>query len=333
MTQALIRARILYLPVHADYIERDAAQLSVLILPNLAVITDQQVAAIRAFIDRGGSLIATGETSLFNEWGERREDFALADLFGAHMTNEQNAKPEADEKLAGEAYHTYLRLNPEVRSLLDGPHTSDEPPVKGKRHPILKGFEETDTIPFGGMLKPLQTDSYAEVLMTFIPQFPVYPPEKVYMREPKTNIPGVIVNYTPKGGRVIFLPADIDRQFALGNLPDHGNLLKNIVLWALKDDLPVFIEGAGLVDVHLYQQKGRLILHLINLTNQNTWRQPLDELIPIGPLRVKIKLRSNLTGNYIHRLVSNQKLTAKVSEGHTSFELQSILDHEVIVIS
>jgi hypothetical protein len=205
--------------------------------------------------------------------------------------------------------------------------------VKGKRHPVLKGFEETDTVPFGGLLHSLRIDSRAEVLMTFIPQFPVYPPEKVYMREPSTIIPGVIINSISNGGRVVFLPADIDRQFALSNLPDHGNLLKNIVLWALKDDLPVFIEGAGFVDVHLYQQKGRLILHLVNLTNQNTWRQPFDELIPIGPLHVKIKLRSNLKGNYVHTLVSNQKLTAKVSEDYTSFELQSILDHEVIGIS
>jgi hypothetical protein len=331
--QALVRARIVYLPVHADYIDRDGAQLSVLVLPNLAAISDQQVAAIRRFIDKGGSLIATGESSLFSEWGEKREDFALADLFGAHITNERSSQPEPAEKLAGEAYHTYLRLNPEVRSRLDGPHTANEPPVNAKRHPILKGFEETDTIPFGGLLQPLQTDPGAEVLMTYIPQFPVYPPEKAYMREPKTNIPGVIINSTPQGGRIIFLPADIDRQFAVGNLPDHGNLLKNIILWASKDDLPISVEGAGLIDVHLYEQKGKMILHLVNLTNENTWKQPLDELISVGPLQVRVKLKPNLKGNHVQTLVSNQKLIANVSKDYTSFELKSILDHEVIVIS
>jgi len=331
--QALVRARIPYLPVHADHIDRDGAQLSVLVLPNLAVISDQQVAAIRRFIDKGGSLIATGESSRFSEWGEKREDFALADLFGAHITNERGSQPEPAEKLAGEAYHTYLRLNPEVRSRLDGPHTANEPPVNGKRHPILKGFEETDTIPFGGLLQPLQTDPRAEVLMSYIPQFPVYPPEKAYMREPKTNIPGVILNSTPQGGRVIFLPADIDRQFAVGNLPDHGNLLKNIILWSSKHDLPLFVQGAGLVDVHLYEQKGRMILHMVNLTNENTWKQPLDELISVGPLQVRVKLKPSFKGNHVQTLVSNQKLIANISGDYTAFELKSILDHEVIVIS
>jgi len=333
MVQALTRARIPYLPVHADHIDRDASRLSVLVLPNLAVISDQQVAAIRRFVQRGGSLIATGGTSLFNEWGEMREDFALADLFGAHFINQQNSKATPEDKLAGDVYHTYLRLYPEVRSHSNGPHIADEPSANGKRHPILKGFEETDTIPFGGLLQPLQTDPGAEILMTYIPQFPVYPPEKAYMSEPKTNIPGLIVNTTSNGSRVVFLPADIDRQFSFGNLPDHGNLLKNIVLWLSKDDLPIFVEGVGLIDVHLYEQKGRMVLHLINLTNHNTWKEPLDELIPVGPLQVRVKLQSNLQGTHLQTLVSNQKLTGDVSNTYTSFELKSLLDHEVIVIS
>jgi hypothetical protein len=333
MIQALTRARIPYFPVHADHIDRDGAQLSVLALPNLAAISNEQVAAIRRFVQKGGSLIATGETSLYNEWGEMRQDFALADLFGAHVVNERNSNATPVEKLAGEVYHTYLRLYPEMRSGFNGPHVADEPPVAGKRHPILRGFEETDTIPYGGLLQPLKTDSNATVLMTFIPQFPVYPPEKAYMLQPKTDIPGLIINSTATGGRVVFLPADIDRQFSSGNLPDHGNLLKNILFWASRDDLPMFVEGAGLIDVHLYQQKERMVLHLINLTNENTWRQPLDELIPVGPLRIKIKLKETSSAPHLHTLVSNQKLTGEVSNNYTFFELKSILDHEVIVIS
>ena len=86
ITQALIRARIPYIPVNADHIDRYSGQLSLLILPNLGVMTDNQVAGIRKFVEGGGNLIATGETSLYNEWGDRRTDYALGDLFGAHVT-------------------------------------------------------------------------------------------------------------------------------------------------------------------------------------------------------------------------------------------------------
>ncbi len=91
MMQALIRARIPYLPLHADYIDRDAAGLAVLILPNLAAMSDAQCAAVRRFVERGGALFATGDSSLYNEWGDPRPDFALADLFGAHAAGSRRA--------------------------------------------------------------------------------------------------------------------------------------------------------------------------------------------------------------------------------------------------
>lgn len=309
-------------------------QLSVLILPNLAIMTNNQVAAVRRFVDRGGSLIATGDTSLFDEMGDPRSDYTLADLFGAHLVAPRTLKQGATiERMAGETYHTYMRLTPEVRAGLVGPHTTKEPVVAGQRHAILKGFEETDILPYGGLLEPLRTDSGAEVLMTFISQFPTYPPEKSYMREPKTDIPGVIVRSTSKGGRVVFVPADIDRQFGRSNLPDHGNLISNIVRWSVKGDLPLTVQGPGMVDCQLYQQSGRLILHIVNLTSAATWRQPLDELISIGPLKVKVKLPTSVSGKDLRALVSKQNSAGNVANGFSQFEIKSILDHEVIVIS
>ncbi|MCL4194831.1 MAG: beta-galactosidase, partial [Thermoguttaceae bacterium] len=76
MANALLRARIPYLPVHADHIERDGPRLSVLVLPNLAAMSQRQCAAVREFVERGGNLIATGQTSLYDPSGQPRSDFA-----------------------------------------------------------------------------------------------------------------------------------------------------------------------------------------------------------------------------------------------------------------
>jgi hypothetical protein len=334
MTQAMIRSRIPYLPVHADHIDRDAAEFSVLVLPNLALMTNEQVAAVKRFVDRGGSLIATGDSSLYDEMGDPRPDYALSDIFGAHVVTRPDPKKDPPiEKLATHAYHTYLRLTPELRSQMIGPRTGQEPAIKGKRHAIFKGFEETDILPFGGLLHPIKVDSGGEVLMTYIPQFPTYPPEKSYMREPITDIPGVVIRLANKGGRIAFIPADIDRQFARFNHPDHGNLLTNIIRWTAKENLPLSVEGAGLVDCHLYQQSGRLILHVVNLTSAATWRQPLDEFIAIGPLKVKVKLPTSVSGRNLRSLVSKQAVSPTVSNGYTQFQIKSISDHEVIVIT
>jgi hypothetical protein len=333
ITQALVRARIPYLPVHADHINRDAGQFSLLVLPNLGLMTNEQVAAVRSFVNRGGSLIATGSSSLYDEMGDPRSDFALSDIFGAHVTKPVSKEDIPAEKMARDAYHTYMRLTPELRSQMIGPKTGKEPVIKGKRHPILKGFDETDIIPYGGLLHPLNVDAGAEVLMTYIPQFPTYPPEKSYMREPVTDIPGVIIRSNPQGARIAFLPADVDGQFGRFNLPDHGNLLANIMRWCAKEDLPMSVEGAGLVDCHLYQQAGRMVLHIVNLTSAATWRQPLDELIAIGPLKVKVKMPKSMSGKNLKLLVSKQQIVPTVASGFSTFEIKSILDHEVIVIS
>jgi len=314
VTQALVRARIPYLPLHADDIERDAAKFSVLVLPNLAVMTDGQIAAVRQFVERGGSLVATGESSLLDEWGDARADYALGDLFGAHRLQAPDPKGSKPAKLAGDVYHTYLRLGP------------------GQRPAILHGFEETDILPYGGLLEPLRTDAGAEVLLTYIPQFPVFPPEKAWMQEPKTAIPGVILHRAHKDSRIAFLPADLDRQYARSNLPDHGNLLRNILRWAMKEEGSLQVEGVGLVDCHLYRQPHRLVLHLVNLSSPGAWRQPIDEFIPIGPLQVKVKLPPGVAGSQLRLLVSGQPVSGKVEKGWLRFQVSRVVDHEVVVI-
>jgi hypothetical protein len=153
------------------------------------------------------------------------------------------------------------------------------------------------------------------------------------MREPKTEIPGLILNNLPSGALIAFMPADIDRQFARYNLPDHGNLLENIIRWTSKDTIPLKVECAGMIDCNLYRQPNHLILHLVNLTSAATWRQPTEEFIPVGPVMVNIKLPEDVSGKKLKLLVSEQDISAEIKEGWMSFTINSVVDHEVVVIT
>ena len=309
VTQALIRARIPYLPVNAEHIARDAARFSALVLPSVAALSDAQCAAVRQFVAEGGGLVATGATSLYDEWGDTRKDFALADLFGAHAPG-----PDFGHRgVVRTSVHSYLRLS--------APH-----------HAVLRGFEETEILPFGGALEGLRTDPTVTIPLTFIPPFPVYPPETSWMREPKTDIPGLVLS-THGTARVAYLPADLDRRFGRDNLPDHGNLLANLFRWVAADRIPLEVRGSGLIDCHLYRQPGRLVLHLVNLTNEGTWRAALDELIPVGPLAVRLKLPDDVKGRSSQFLVGNGSSAVTVRQGWVSFDVKSVLDHEVVVVS
>ncbi|AHG91576.1 Glycoside hydrolase family 42 domain protein [Gemmatirosa kalamazoonensis] len=319
-TNALVRARIPYLPVHADHLARDGHRFSALILPDVGAMTTAQVDAVRGFVAAGGAVIATGESSRFDEWGDARPDYALADLFGAHAAAESIVRRQA-----GRTEHTYLRLLPASRAWGYGPG-APRTPSTGARHAALAGFDETDILAFGGVLQPLRVEPSARVLATWIPPSPTFPPEEAWMREPRTDVPALLVN-----GRVAFLPADLDRRYARDNLPDHGDLLANLVRWAAADTIPLHVDGAGFVDCHLYRQPGRLVLHVVNLTSAGTWRAPVDELIRVGPLRVRVRA-GDVRASRVRLLVANVDVAAVSRDGWVEFELPSVLDHEVAVV-
>jgi hypothetical protein len=222
--------------------------------------------------------------------GDARADFGLAELLGAHFTGTAGAEREQ----AGQSQHTYLRLSPELRGGVNGPNAGDEPRAAGTRHVVLRGFEETDIIPFGGSLTAMKVDSGAIVPLTFVPPFPIYPPETAWMRQPKTDIPGLVLK-----GNMAFLPADVDRRYNREALPDYGDLLANLVRWAANGEIPLRLEAPGLFDCNLYTQNlagqpGRIIAHIVNLTS--TARAPIDELIPSGPVKVSVRLPKGISG-------------------------------------
>ena len=66
-----------------EHLEHDRlAPYSVLFLSNSACLADDHCDAIRGFVENGGTLIATHQTSLLDGWGQERGQFGLADLLG-----------------------------------------------------------------------------------------------------------------------------------------------------------------------------------------------------------------------------------------------------------
>ena len=68
MYHALVEARMPFEMVH-DHMLDTAGRFKLLLLPNIAALSDAQCAQIRDFVERGGSLLATYETSLYDENG------------------------------------------------------------------------------------------------------------------------------------------------------------------------------------------------------------------------------------------------------------------------
>lgn len=270
-TRALTRARIPFLPVHADRIDSRGTPFDLLILPCLAAMSNAQVAAVRAHVEGGGSLIATGNSGFLDEDGEPREAWPLADLLGFEPTGERlGADGKVSHSWEVQQAHNYLRLRRE-----SVPET------------FRNAWNDTDWIPFGGTLWEGRTTGPARVPLTYIPAFPIYPPEFSWPRERETDIPALLLGESGDS-RTALAPIDIDRCYGRGALPDQGDLLSGLVRWALRDRLPVRVSGPGYLDLHCYRQENRLILHLINLSGANRWPEYREEVFPVGPLTIEI---------------------------------------------
>ncbi len=272
-TRALTRARIPALPLHADHIARYAPGLAVLILPELAVMSDEQIQAVEDFVRRGGSVVYTGATGMLDEWGEARSRFPLDELFGIRR---RDAVPLREQRRACESWeqyalHTYLR-------------------IQAPDHPILRGFADADILPFGGEFYEVDSDRL-KTLATFVPAFPIYPPETSFMDPERMDSgrPLILAGETGFGGRVVYFAGDIDRRYCQYNLCDHGDLLEQAVRFALGGQETLRVQGKGYVDCRLYRQAGRFLLHLVNLSGANRNPGFLEEEYEVGPFEIAVR--------------------------------------------
>ena len=109
-------------------------------------------------------------------------------------------------------------------------------------------------------------------------------------------------------------------------------LLANVIRWTAGSTIPLAVSGPGLIDCHLYEQRGRMVLHLVNLTSAATWQAPLNQLIRVGPFEVKVRLPQPRAQAAARLLVSGVERPV-VMEGATGpIQIDSILDHELLVI-
>ncbi|MEK7684086.1 MAG: beta-galactosidase trimerization domain-containing protein [Verrucomicrobiota bacterium] len=333
---ALIEARIPFEMVHDRLLDAEhIGQFKTLILPNIAALSNEQCEQLRQFVRRGGSLVATYETSLYDEWGVRRSNFGLADLLGVSFGG----------RMEGPMQNSYLRLETD--------------PATGRRHPVLAGLEEAPRIINGvWRVEVKATERFANPPLTLIPSYPDLPMEMVYPRVAKTDIPQVYLRefdavgagagslgsnsefgirnseFKPGASRArsVYFPWDIDRVFWEVLCVDHGQLLRNAVDWATNEEKPATVTGPGVLDVTVWQQKQSMTVHLVNLTNPMMMKGPFREFLPVGEQKVRVRLPGGKKAKKVQLLVSGKPARVSEEPGAITVMVPSILDHEVVAV-
>jgi hypothetical protein len=304
--QALIEARIPNDMVHEDLLEEsELERFRVLVLPNVACLSDRACDRIRRFVAAGGGLVATHESTLYTETGQRRADFALADLFGVSAVG----------NVEGPIKNSYIRVNP------------------ASKHPALRGFEDAGWMINGIYRQPVRAVAdFADKPLLRVAPFPDLPMEEVYPRDLHREEPEIFLRDLPNGGRVAYLPSDIDRTFWSVLAPDHGRLLANLVRWASKDASPLVVEGPGVLDVTAWRQKDSLAVHLVNLTNPMLMKGAFREIYPVGSQRVRLRLPSGEVPKRAKLLEAQKAVRHAVRDGWFECTVPGVALHEIVAI-
>jgi hypothetical protein len=155
--------------------------------------------------------------------------------------------------------------------------------------------------------------------------------EKVYVRQPKTDVPQAFLREVGSG-RVAYFPWDVDRTFWEVLAPDHFKLLRNAVTWATREEPPVSVVGPGVLDVTLWRQKDSLTVHLVNLTNPMLMKGPLRELLPVGEQRVRLRLPVGARARAVRLLVAGGAPPVRESQGWLELVVPTVLAHEVVAV-
>jgi type 1 glutamine amidotransferase len=277
-------------------------EFRVLALPNIAALSGAQCALLKSFVEEGGGLVATHETSLCDERAMRRADFGLAALFGASFAGNVIERQQ----------NAYLDIEDRAHPLLDGLRDAGR---------LIHGVKRVEIRTAIGLRAPLMT----------VPTYPDLPMEEVYPRETKTDIPGVLAR-SFGSGRVVYFPWDIDRTFWEVMNSDHGILLANAVRWAANEEQPLRVEGPGLLDVALWQQRSSVTAHLVNLSNPMMLKGPIREILPIGPQRVRIELPAGATPREVRFLVGGVAAQWRQTGAWMETTTPPIALHEVIAV-
>ncbi len=306
MYHVLIENRIPFEMVNDRLLDSEhLKQFKLLILPNIATLSVQQCDQLRKFADEGGSLVATFETSLYDETGKKRSDFGLAELFGVSF----------DNTVEGPMQNSYLRLKKDPA---------------GQFHPVLKNLEDAYRIINTIYRIKVKPQSAFPGPVTLIPTYPDLPMEDVYPRVTDTDIKELYLRETGKG-RIAYFPNDIDRSFWQIMCADHGKLLSNTIRWALNEEPVAEISGPGVIDVTIWRQERSMTVHLVNLTNPMMMKGPFRELIPVAA-EATIKIPKDTKASGVHLLVSGQKPAFEMKGDKIVLKVPQIFDHEIIGI-
>jgi hypothetical protein len=270
------------------------------------MLSDRQCQQLRDYVRSGGSLMASFETSLYDENLKPRVDFGLAELMDVSKASDVVGTN-------GNAYSARI-----------------ESVGASQQHALLDGF--TNTAWLAGSQNRIPLKPINQPLLTVVPGFVHYPPELAYPTQPHTDEPAVVLRESGSS-RTVWFPGDIERTYWLTGHEDLLRLLHNAIGWVSHDERIVHVEGPGFLEMFCWETGPGYAVHLLNYTDpaaQHGWLRNVD---PLGLQTITMRLPSGVTAKSVELLRAGKSPSFSMHEQTLQFTVPALDDYEVAAIT
>lgn len=265
--------------------EKELAPYRVLVLPNTACLDAAQTQAIRSFVEQGGGLVATGDTSLCDEFGDPRQDFALSDVFGCSW------RPDVVQGLATQPPDVNFARNLDERFWQRRKGIFELRLKAGSEldEPRLRQLVGAEPVAFKGQSVAVHVDdTKARTIAVLSVKGGSYGQQH----------PAIVVGRHGKG-RVVYFAAGVDAAYYTYPYPYQRILLERAMRWAAPEPPKIEVDAPMCVHATAMRQRlagERLLIHLFNDVNTTAFHAlpdddvPLrEETVPIHNIRVTVR--------------------------------------------
>ncbi|MGH2355632.1 MAG: hypothetical protein ACRDJN_28840, partial [Chloroflexota bacterium] len=296
-----------------------------IVLPNAACLDDRQLAALDAYVEAGGGVVATHETARYDAAGVGRPSHSSA--AGGHASTAgdfglRSLGAQAVLRRADDMRGAYFQVTPEVVAEF------------GCAFGAPGAVDGTELVALDQAYLYVTARPEARPSLTLIPPFRYGPPEKCYGEMPTTH-PGVLW-HTFGRGRTAYFPWPVDRLFHDISMPEYRELLRAAVWWVSGDAASPVETGAGTppcveVTVHDQADTGRRLVHLVNFSGHQdrSFHDPLE----IRNLTLRITPPAAGRVRRVRALVAGQELALQgESDGRIGVTVPALGLFEAIVL-
>ena len=236
-----------------DLTVESLSRFKAVLLPNVACLSDASAEAIRGYVRGGGTILASYETSLYDENERFRGEFALADVMGV-------------------SFNGVLPLAEKIKS---GVEKFDRQPFRlDTGHPLLSGQEESDILHVPWF--SITADDAAAVghwlqVREGVDHGSVNMGREILGRYDE---PCVTVNQFGEG-RAIYFSGDAFYNFSLRPIRYWTDLIRRLLLGT--NSLIAYSDGPKSLEMTVMRQAAEDLMHvhLVNLVNTNRWYNAL----------------------------------------------------------